>query len=61
MIQVCLEQAYKCVLSVFISTVITYIGFYIIFGRYWTLHLHHDPDREILLNFLLGWIDADEL
>ena len=50
-----------CVLHVSISTVVTVIVIYLLFGRYWTLELHHDLDREILINFLLGWIGADEL
>ena len=44
-----------------ISIVVTYIGIYIIFGSYWTLEVHHDPDREILLQFLFGWIETAEL
>ena len=44
-----------------ISIVVTYIGIYIIFGRYLTLEVHHDPDREIILQFLFGWIETDEL
>ena len=44
-----------------ISIVVTYIGIYIIFGSYWALEVHHDPDREILLQFLFGWIETDEL
>ena len=61
MIQHRLEQAYTCLLNVLIATIITYIGIYLLYGCYWTLELHHDPDREILIQFLLGWIEADEL
>ena len=56
-----LEQAHVRLLHVSIATVITYIAIYLLFGRYWTLELHRDPDREILINFLLGWVEADEL
>ena len=61
MIQQQLKAAYTCLLHVLISSVITYTGIYILFGRYWTLVLHHDPDREIVLQLLFGWIDSDEL
>ena len=56
-----LQAAFTCLRNVLISTVVTYIGLYIIFGTYWTLELHHDPEREILLQFLFGWIETDEL
>ena len=56
-----LKETYTYVLIIIIGVFITYILEYIFFGRYWTCHLHNDPDREILLNFLLEWIDTNEL
>ena len=56
-----LQAALTCIRNVLISIVVTYIGIYIIFGSYWTLEVHHDPDREILLQILFGWIETDEL
>ena len=56
-----LQAACTCLRNVLISTVVTQIAFYIIFGVYWTVEAHHDPDREILLQFLFGWIETDEL
>ena len=56
-----LQAAFTCIRNVLIATVVTYIGIYIIFGSYRTLVWHHDPDREVLLQFLFGWIETDEL
>ena len=56
-----LKQAYMQLLHVLIVAAITNIGFYILFGRYWALVLHHDPDREILFQLLIRWVESDEL
>ena len=56
-----LQAAFTCIRNVLISLVITYVGSYLFFGQYWTLELHYDPDREILLQFIFGWIEVEEL
>ena len=43
-----LQAAFTCIRNVLISLVITYVGLYLLFGQYWTLELHYDPNREIL-------------
>ena len=56
-----LQAAFTCIRNVFISLVITYVGLYLLFGQYYTLEVHYDPDRETLLQFIFGWIEVEEL
>ena len=56
-----LQAAFTCILNVLISLIVTYVGLYLLFGQYYTLEVHYDPDREILLQFIFGWIEVEEL